>query len=65
MEARIDLVKVFSANKAGERKALGDRVTTWIRANGMLRVTRAIVAQSSDRTFHCLTIVLCCETERA
>jgi hypothetical protein len=51
-------VKVFSATKARERDALGDKVTTWMRANPGVLVIDKIVTQSSDREFHCLTITL-------
>ncbi|EDM80043.1 hypothetical protein PPSIR1_20489 [Plesiocystis pacifica SIR-1] len=52
-------VKVFSATKAREREALGDRITDWLRANGgKVEVVETIVTQSSDREFHCLTITV-------
>lgn len=52
-----DEVKVFSATKARDRAALGDRVTDFIRKYDGEVVTK-MVRQSSDREFHCLTIVL-------
>lgn len=51
-------VKVFSATKAREREALGDRITDWLRANGKVEVVETVVTQSSDREFHCLTITV-------
>jgi hypothetical protein len=51
-------VKVFSATKARDRDALGDRVTEWLRANENIVVADTRVLQSSDSEFHCLTIVL-------
>jgi hypothetical protein len=53
-----DGVKVFSATKAKERDILGDRITSWIRANPATRIVDKIVSLSSDREFHCLSIVV-------
>jgi PAS domain S-box-containing protein len=53
-----DGVKVFSATKAKDREVLGDRITTWIRANPATRIVDKIVSLSSDREFHCLSIVV-------
>ena len=56
---RIDGVKVFSATSAVGRDALGERITAWLRARGpsFVLLHRAVL-QSSDRRFHCLSIVL-------
>ena len=43
--------KVFSATKAREREALGEEITRW-------KADHPEVLQSSDKEFHCLTIVL-------
>ncbi len=51
-------VKVFSATKAKEREELGANVTRWLRRNDHLRLVDKVVVQSSDREFHCLTMVL-------
>jgi len=51
-----DSVKVFSATKARERDQLGERATEWLR-KVKPRVTDVIVKQSSDREFHCMTLV--------
>ena len=52
-----DQVKVFSATKARDRDALGEKVTDFIRKfDG--DVVDTVVRQSSDREFHCLSIVL-------
>lgn len=59
-ESRISLFKVFSATKARDRDALGDRVTAWIQANPGVRILTAIVALTSDYEFHCLSMVLVC-----
>ena len=51
-------VKVFSATKARDRNALGDRVTDWIRDNDDIEITEVCVRQSSDAEFHCLSMVV-------
>jgi hypothetical protein len=58
----INLVKVFSVTKARERDELGERVTAWIAANPRVEIVRTVVAQSSDESFHCLSMVLLCAT---
>jgi hypothetical protein len=60
MADQITVVKVFSATKARDREVLGERVTAWVQANPTLEVLRAVVSQSSDWQFHCLSIVLFC-----
>ncbi len=52
-----DSVKVFSATKARDRESLGNVVTDWIRAQQPV-IKETLVKQSSDREFHCLTIVV-------
>jgi len=58
MTERYDTVKVFSATKAKDRDALGDVVTAWVRAHTGLTVVEKMVRLTSDKAFHCLTIVL-------
>jgi len=53
-------VKVFSATKARDREDIGDRVTAWIAANPGVEILQTVVAQSSDRSFHCLSLVFLC-----
>ena len=60
MPVQFSIVKVFSATKSKDRERLGDRVTTWLAANPTLEVVRASVTQTSDRGFHCLSLVLFC-----
>jgi hypothetical protein len=60
MPAQFSIVKVFSATKSKDRERLGDRVTTWLAANPTLEVVRTSVTQTSDRGFHCLSLVLFC-----
>lgn len=56
---RFNRVKVFSATKARERKALGDHVTEYLQElPAGAEVVDAVVTQSSDSEFHCLTITL-------
>jgi hypothetical protein len=56
--ALFDNVTVFSATKAAEREKLGEKVTTWLRGHADYDVVDAVVRQSSDAEFHCLTIIL-------
>lgn len=58
-------VKVFSATKAKDREELGEQITRWIRANPDVKVTDKIVTQSSDSEFHCITITLFFQVEKA
>jgi hypothetical protein len=50
-------VKVFSATKARDRESLGERVTEWIRLQRP-RIVNTEIRQSSDREFHCLSIIV-------
>jgi len=59
--ARRQVIKVFSATKAKDRSLLGERVTEWMAENPELEISRTIVMQSSDRLFHCISIVLICQ----
>ena len=59
--SRVTLVKVFSATTARARTALGDQITAWLADNPSVRVLEAVVNASSDREFHCLSIVLLCD----
>jgi hypothetical protein len=51
-------VKVFSATMVADRDQLGDKITAWIHAHPQVRITDAIVTQSSDEAFHCLAITV-------
>jgi hypothetical protein len=48
----------LSATKAADRESLGEKVTAWLKANPGNRIVRVSVTQSSDASFHCLSIVL-------
>lgn len=50
-------VKVFSATVASARNTLGEQITTWMRENNVTPV-EAILCQSSDAAFHCITLVV-------
>ena len=50
--------KVFSATMKRERDELGSLITQWIADHPGLDVVDRIVCQSSDASFHCLSIVL-------
>lgn len=51
-------VKVFSCTLARDREALSERITGWLRENARLEVVDRVVRQSSDKEFHCLSIIL-------
>jgi hypothetical protein len=55
---RVNLVKVFSVTKAGDRAELGDRVTSWLNDHPGVEVLDAVVQLTSDSSFHCMSIVL-------
>lgn len=50
-------IKVFSATKARDRSELGEKVTAWIKENGITPL-EWWVRQSSDHEFHCLSITI-------
>lgn len=56
--ASISAVKVFTATRAADRDALGNKLSAWLQSHPEYDVVRASVAQSSDASFHCLSIVL-------
>ena len=58
MLAGYDGVQVFSATKAMERDALGQKVTRWLEDNENITVVDTVVRQSSDNQFHCVTIIV-------
>ncbi len=51
-------VKVFSATLARNREELGEKVTQWLQRNPNCKIVDMKVVQSSDREFHCISIVL-------
>lgn len=50
-------VKVFSATMAEDRNRLGETVTMWLQTR-RCRVVDYVVRQSSDRGFHCVSIIV-------
>jgi hypothetical protein len=57
-DRRFNGVKVFSATMMADRDQLGEKITAWMAANPQVRISEAIVTQSSDEAFHCLAITL-------
>ena len=55
---RFNGVKVFSATLARNREELGEKVTEWIHQNPSCEIVDMRVMQSSDREFHCISIVI-------
>lgn len=55
---RIDGVKVFTATKYRDREELGQEVTSWLNDHRHYELVDRSVLQSSDREFHCLSIVI-------
>lgn len=51
-------VKVFSATLARNREELGETVSEWLKQHQHCQVVDMRVVQSSDREFHCISIVL-------
>ena len=55
---RFSGIKVFSTTLARDRDALSERITKWIRENPQVEIVDQEVRQSSDKEFHCLSILL-------
>jgi hypothetical protein len=56
---QFNFVKVFSATKARERERIGERLTEWLQRQPYgTEIVDTEVRQSSDREYHCLSIVL-------
>ena len=51
-------VKIFSTTLARDRDALSERITKWLKENPQLELVDQLVRQSSDKEFHCLSILL-------
>ncbi|HTP50617.1 MAG TPA: hypothetical protein VMK42_07965 [Anaeromyxobacteraceae bacterium] len=50
--------KIFSTTLARDREAMSDTINRWLKEHPELEVVDKVVALSSDRQFHCLSIVL-------
>ncbi len=55
---QFNVVKVFSATLARNREDLGATVTKWLREHPKCEIVDMRVAQSSDREFHCISIIM-------
>jgi folate-dependent tRNA-U54 methylase TrmFO/GidA len=51
-------VKVFSTTLARDREMMGETITDWLRKHPDIEIVDKVVSQSSDREFHCLSVVL-------
>jgi len=57
--AGYESVQVFSATKFMDRDALGEKVSAWLSTHGKeLEVVDTAVLQSSDSSYHCITIIV-------
>jgi len=54
----LNLVKVFSTTKPKDRDSLGERVTAWLRDHPGVTILHTDIRLSSDRRYHCLSILL-------
>jgi len=50
--------KVFSTTLARDREAMSDNINRWLKEHPDIEVVDKVVRLSSDRQFHCLSIVL-------
>ena len=57
--------KVFSATLARDRDAMSDTINEWLRKHPEHDIVDKTVTLSSDKQFHCLTIVLFYRTKGA
>ena len=51
-------VKVFSATMSQERESLGEKVTYWLENHPDFEIHEIETKQSSDRAFHCISIIV-------
>ncbi|MFT3700184.1 MAG: hypothetical protein QM831_43965 [Kofleriaceae bacterium] len=64
-DARFDGIQVFSATMVAKRDQLGEEITEWIASHPELVVTEFVVSQSSDASFHCVSICVFFRTKTA
>ncbi len=57
--------KVFSATRARDRDAMSDTINEWLRKHPEHDIVDKPVTLSSDKQFHCLTIILFFRERRA
>jgi hypothetical protein len=55
-DGAFDGVKIFSATIIAQREKLGETVTEWIGRQTNLEIVEFVVVQSSDSSYHCVTI---------
>jgi hypothetical protein len=60
-----DGLKVFCGTKFEQRARLGDEITAWCAAHEGRVLVGAVVRQSSDTSFHCLSILIFWRTVRS
>lgn len=53
-----DGIKVFSATMFRDREQLGELVTAWLAARPSVEIADIVVRQSSDSSFHCLSVIV-------
>ncbi|WP_242344929.1 hypothetical protein [Anaeromyxobacter terrae] len=51
-------VKVFTTTLARDREHMGEHITRWLSDHPEYEVVEREVKQSSDKEFHCLSIIL-------
>jgi hypothetical protein len=51
-------VKVFTTTLARDREVMGEAIGRWLAEHPDLELVSKEIRQSSDREFHCLSIVL-------
>jgi hypothetical protein len=54
---RYEAVKVFTSTKARDRNSMGEVMTAWLRTKRP-EIVDKVVLLSSDREFHCFSIVV-------
>ena len=57
-ENHFDGCAIFSATMVRDRERLGERIMAWMQEHPGREVIDAVVTQSSDASFHCLTVTL-------
>lgn len=60
-----DTVKVFSATMARQREQLGEQVTDWLAQHPGIQIADIVITQSSDSSFHCVTLSIFFRERRA
>jgi hypothetical protein len=51
-------VRIFTSTTGQFRRELGDRITEWLATKPEVAIHDVRVVQSSDASFHCVTIVV-------